>query len=72
MNTNEEREVTTTNFLQLFPRVTFRANFAEFLSFIFYEFFDIMSERPRYKFKEALDEVFVDEYSNFYPDVLDS
>ena len=31
-----------------------------------------MSERPRYKFKEALDEVFVDEYSNFYPDVLDS
>ena len=31
MHTNERREVTITHFLQLFPRATVRAIFAEFL-----------------------------------------
>ena len=31
-----------------------------------------MSKRLRYKFKEVLDEVFVDEYSSFDPDFVDS
>ena len=31
-----------------------------------------MSKRRRYKFKVVLDEVFVDEECNFYPDIADS
>ena len=31
-----------------------------------------MSKRRRYKFKEVLGEVFVDDYSNFDPDIVDT
>ena len=68
MHINEGRQVTTTHFLQLFPHLTFRANSAEFL--IFSNFFN-MSMHGCNKFK-VLDEVFIDEYSHFDPDIADS
>ena len=64
MHANEGREATTTHFLQLFPRCEFQSKFHRIFVY-FSNFFDIMSKRRRYKFKVLLNEVFVDEGSNF-------